>query len=337
MNKGPMTSGRSKESGSLFLKLGKLTTEKRNPRSRNIDRMGVESVLRVINREDALVAAAVRKEIPRIAAAVRLISASLKTGGRLFYVGAGTSGRLGILDAAECPPTFGTDPAMIRGIMAGGRGAVFRSVEGAEDRMGDARKAIRAARVGEGDVVCGIAASLRTPFVGAALETAKKAGAHTLLVTTNPRSLLRTREFAHLRRHVDIVISPDVGPEVVMGSTRMKSGTAQKMVLNMLTTAAMVSMGKVYGNMMVDLRLNSRKLVERARRVVMISTGVDYPTSVRKLSAASGHVKTAIVMVRTGTGAKGAKHLLETAGGDVHAAISVGISNTKKREPTHDS
>ncbi|HLB01378.1 MAG TPA: N-acetylmuramic acid 6-phosphate etherase [Bacteroidota bacterium] len=311
-------------SGSLFLQLGKLTTEKRNPRSRNIDRLGVESVLRIINSEDARVAAAVRKEIPRIAAAVRVISASLKKGGRLLYIGAGTSGRLGVLDAAECPPTFGTSPSMIRGIIAGGRGAVFLSREGAEDRMGDGRKAMRAAGAGAGDVVCGIAASLRTPFVGAALGAAKKAGARTVLITTNPRSLLRRKEFAPLKRSADIVISPDVGPEVVMGSTRMKSGTAQKMVLNMLTTAAMVSMGKVYGNMMVDLRLNSRKLAERARRVLMISTGVDYETASKKLSAAGGHVKTAVVMIRTGTGPAAARGLLDAAGGFVHVAIAAG-------------
>jgi N-acetylmuramic acid 6-phosphate etherase len=319
-------------SGSLFQQLGKLTTEKRNPRSRNIDRQGVETVLRIINREDGRVAPAVKKEIPRIAKAVRMVSDSLKGGGRLIYVGAGTSGRLGVLDAAECPPTFGTDPATIIGIMAGGPGAVFRSREGSEDSVEEARKAIRAARAGRSDVVCGIAASVRTPFVGAALEAAKKAGARTILLTTNPRSLLRTREFASLRRHADVVISPDVGPEVVMGSTRMKSGTAQKMVLNMLTTAAMVTMGKVYENMMVDLRLNSRKLEERARRVLMISAGVDYATASAKLSEAGGHVKTAIIMVRTGAGAARARGLLRAAGGFVHVAIAGGAAG--QTQPT---
>jgi len=297
-----------------------------------IDRIGVEPLLRIINREDGRVAAAVGKEIPRIAAAVRMISDALKKGGRLIYVGAGTSGRLGILDASECPPTFGTDPSTVVGIMAGGRGAVFRSREGAEDRSGEARKAIRAARVGAGDVVCGIAASVRTPFVGAALGAAKKSGARTILVTTNPRAILRAREFAPLKKNADVVISPDVGPEVVMGSTRMKSGTAQKMVLNMLTTAAMVSMGKVYENMMVDLRLNSRKLTERARRVLMISTGVDYETAARNLSAAGGHVKTAIVMIRRGIGAADARRLLEDAGGFVHLALGAGASGRRVRK-----
>ncbi len=319
--------------GSLFLQLGKLTTEKRNPRSREIDRLDVESVLRVINREDGRVAAAVQKEIPRIAEAVRMVSAALKKGGRLLYVGAGTSGRLGVLDAAECPPTFGTDPSRIVGIMAGGRNAVFRSREGAEDSAVEGRRAIRAARAGPGDVVCGIAASVRTPFVGAALRAAKKAGAGTILLTTNPRSLLRTKAFAPLRKNADVLISPDVGPEVVMGSTRMKSGTAQKMVLNMLTTGAMVSLGKVYENMMVDLRLNSRKLEERARRVLMISTGASYATASRKLSDAGGHVKTAIVMIRTGAGAEGARRLLELAEGFVHRAVTAGRAGSRPGTP----
>ncbi len=319
----------AKGSNQLFRQLGKLTTEKRNPRSSGIDRLPVEDVLRIINSEDAKVAAAVRKEIPGIARAVRLVAGSMKQGGRLFYVGAGTSGRLGVLDASECPPTFGTDPSMVRGIMAGGRKAVFRSQEGAEDRVGEAKSAIRKAGVRKDDVVCGIAASLRTPFVAGALAEAKKKGAHTILVTTNPRSLLSERSFAGLKKNIDIVISPDVGPEVLMGSTRMKSGTAQKMVLNMLTTATMVRLGKVFENMMVDLRLNSRKLEERARRVLMISTGVDYATASKKLSAAGGHVKTAIVMIRGGVGASEAGRRLRAAGGFVHRAIGSKSSRGK--------
>lgn len=307
---------------SLFRQLGKLTTEKRNPRSARIDRLPVSGVLKIINREDAKVAAAVKKEIPAIGRAVEMIAASLGSGGRLFYVGAGTSGRLGVLDAAECPPTFGSDPSRIRAIVAGGKKAVFRSQEGAEDRAGDAKAAIRKVGAGRGDVVCGIAASLRTPFVAGALEEAKKRGARTVLVTTNPRSLLSDRSFAGLRKNIDVLISPDVGPEVVMGSTRMKSGTAQKMVLNMLTTASMVALGKVYENMMVDLRLNSRKLEERARRVLMISTGVDYAGASTYLRAAGGHVKTAIVMIRTGADAAGARRRLRSAGGFVHRAVA---------------
>ena len=318
-----------KESKPLFRQLGKLTTEKRNPRSSGIDRLPVEAVLRIISAEDAKVAGAVRREIPRIAKAVGLVAGSLKHGGRLFYVGAGTSGRLGVLDASECPPTFGTDPSMISGIMAGGKKAVFRSQEGAEDRVGEARSAIRKAGVFKQDVVCGIAASLRTPFVASALAEAKKRGARTILVTTNPRSLLREKSFAGLRKNIDVVISPDVGPEVLMGSTRMKSGTAQKMVLNMLTTASMVVLGKVFENMMVDLRLNSRKLEERARRVLMISTGVDYATASKKLAAAGGHVKTAIVMIKCAVGAPEARRRLRSAGGFVHKAIGTKSSGSK--------
>lgn len=311
----------SRGSKPLFRQLGKLTTEMRNPRTTALDRLPPSGVLKIINDEDAKVAAAVRKEIPRIAKGVALIVSALGSGGRLFYVGAGTSGRLGVLDAAECPPTFGTDPSMIRGIIAGGKRAVFRAVEGAEDRTADGRSAIRKVGAGKGDVVCGIAASLRTPYVGAALAEAKKRGARTLLITTNPRSLLRGPSFAALRTNVDVIISPDVGPEVLMGSTRMKSGTAQKMVLNMLTTTTMVALGKVYENMMVDLRLNSRKLEERARRVLMISTGVDYAIASKNLAAAGGHVKTAIVMSRVGVGAAEARRRLRECGGFVHRAI----------------
>lgn len=306
---------------SLFRQLGKLTTEKRNPRSSRIDRLSTPKVLRIINAEDARVAAAVGREIPAIARAVGIVSRALAGGGRLVYAGAGTSGRLGVLDAAECPPTFGTDPAMIRAVVAGGRKAVFRSQEGAEDRKGDAVSEMKRLSIGPKDVVCGIAASLRTPYVAGALGEAKRRGAATILVTTNPKSLLRDDSFSAIRRHVDVLISPDVGPEVVMGSTRMKSGTAQKMVLNMLTTASMVSLGKVYENMMVDLRLNSRKLEERARRVLMISTGIGYPAASKCLAAAGGHVKTAIVMVRTGLSAAAARRRLRAAGGFVHRAI----------------
>jgi N-acetylmuramic acid 6-phosphate etherase len=306
----------------LFTQLGKLTTERRNSRSASIDRMRVHGILKVINSEDHKVASAVRKEIPKIARAVDLITSSLGNGGRLIYVGAGTSGRLGVLDAAECPPTFGTDPLLIRSIMAGGKASVFRSREGAEDRAEKGSAEIRRIRVGRRDIVCGIAASLRTPFVISALGEAKKRGARTILVTTNPAKLLRTRAFSGLKRDIDLVISPDVGPEVVMGSTRMKSATAQKMVLNMLTTASMIRLGKVYENMMVDLKMNSRKLEERARRVLMIATGAGYDEASDALTRAAGHVKTAIVMLRTGLGRRGAAVRLKEAGGFVHRAVS---------------
>lgn len=324
---------RPDDRGSLFRQLGALTTERRNPRSSRIDRTSVRGMLEIINAEDSTVAAAVRREIPRIAKGVRFITGALHAGGRLIYVGAGTSGRLGILDAAECPPTFGTDPLRITGIMAGGRNAVFRSREGAEDDEEAGRAGIRKVRAGKRDVVCGIAASLRTPFVMGALAEAKRRGARTLLVTTNPGTLLRTRPFRGIRKNLDVIISPDVGPEVIMGSTRMKSGTAQKMVLNMLTTASMISLGKVYRNMMVDLKLNSRKLEERAKRVLMIATDMDYEAASLLLREAGGHVKTAIVMALTGLDRRGAARRLGAAGGGVHRAIG-GRRRTSRKKPS---
>jgi N-acetylmuramic acid 6-phosphate etherase len=284
----------------------------------------VPGILKLINAEDALVARAVKKELGNVALAVGLVVEALGSGGRLIYVGAGTSGRLGILDASECPPTFGTDPGKIRGVIAGGRKAVFRSQEGAEDRSKEGAAAVRQLRVGRDDVVCGIAASFRTPFVAAALQEAKRRKAGTILITTNPRRSLADRAFGKVKRTADVLIAPDVGPEAIMGSTRLKSGTAQKMILNMITTAAMIRLGKVYGNMMVDLRLNSAKLVERARRVLMLSTGTGYGRAVRLLEAAGGHVKTAIVMETCGMPADRARRLLRRSSGFVHLAIRTG-------------
>ena len=242
-----------------------------------------------------------------------MVVSALQRGGRLIYIGAGTSGRLGILDAAECPPTFGTDPKMIQGIIAGGSRAVFRSVEGAEDRVAEGRQLIDRKRVTEMDVVCGIAASRRTPFVVAAIQRSKERGAKTIFITTNPRSKFNL--------DVDVAICPDVGPEVVMGSTRMKSGTAQKLVLNMITTTAMIQLGKVYENMMIDLQMKSRKLEERAKRVLKIVTGVDYNTAEKTLRQAKGNVKTAIVMIKGKVSAREARERLRRAGGFVRTAI----------------
>jgi N-acetylmuramic acid 6-phosphate etherase len=253
--------------------------------------------------------------------ATHLIVRALQRDGRLIYVGAGTSGRLGVVDASECPPTYGTDPSMVQGIIAGGPRAVFRSIEGAEDRAKEGVKAIRKLRVGARDVVCGIAASSRTPFVLAALAEAKRRRASTIFLTTNPRRVVRRGLSPGTLRTIDVLIAPDVGPEVIMGSTRMKSGTAQKLVLNMLTTTAMIRLGKVYGNMMVDLRMTSRKLEERARRVIMLTTGCDYDTSSELLHAAGGHVKTALVMHHRRVGAAMAGKLLKKAKGFVRQAI----------------
>lgn len=290
-----------------------LATEQRNPRTRDIDTASVGAILRLMNDEDKLVPVAVERELPSIAAAVELVVAALAGGGRLLYAGAGTSGRLGVLDAAECPPTFGTPPGQVDALMAGGPDAVFRSQEGAEDDEEQAVRDLDARAPGPQDVVCGIAASRRTPYVLAVLRRARACGARTVYVTTNPRP--------GTGPEVDAAICPDVGPEVIMGSTRMKSATAQKLVLTMLTTAAMIRLGKVYENMMVDLQLTNAKLRERALRILMLSTGAEYAAAGEALRAADGHVKTALVMLRLGVSAVEARARLRTTGGFIRPAL----------------
>jgi N-acetylmuramic acid 6-phosphate etherase len=297
----------------LAASLARLKTEQRNPASATLDQLSTEGVLRLINWQDKLVPLAVEREIPYIARAVEFVVSSLRAGGRLLYFGAGTSGRLGVVDASECPPTFGTDPSLVVGVMAGGHAAMFRSQEGAEDNEEQARRDVDAHQVGSRDTVCGIAASRRTPYVVSAVARSRELGARTVYITTNPRS-----EFD---LHVDVAICPEVGPEVLMGSTRMKSGTAQKLVLNMITTTAMVRLGKVYENMMVDLQLTNRKLVERSRRIVMTATGVDYDEAARVLGEAGGHVKTAIVMILVGVTPEEARRRIDAAGGFIRGAI----------------
>jgi N-acetylmuramic acid 6-phosphate etherase len=298
----------------LFEQLQSLATEQRNPNSTHIDTASVEEILRVINTEDHLVPIAVRRELEYITEAVELVVEAFKNDGRLFYVGAGTSGRLGVVDASECPPTFGTDPEMVQGIIAGGKQAVFRSQEGAEDIPEKGAEALEEHGVTENDVVCGIASSGRTPYVVGAVEHARdEIGCPTLFVTTVPRDELDVDP--------DVAICPVVGPEVLMGSTRMKSGTAQKLVLNMITTASMVRLGKVYENMMVDLRRTSEKLVERGIRTVMMVTGVDYDEADEILDQCDGHVKTAIVMILADVGVEEARRRLEDTDGFVRPAI----------------
>ena len=279
----------------------------------NIDTASVREILDIINNEDHKVPIAVREEIPYIEDAVNLLVSTFKAGGRLFYVGAGTSGRLGIVDASECPPTFDTDPDMVQGIIAGGPGAIFEAQEGAEDKEENGRDALIEAGVRPTDVVCGIAASRRTPFVVGAINYARSIGCKTIFVTSNPRS-----EF---NLQVDVAICPYVGPEVIMGSTRMKSGTAQKLVLNMLTTASMVRLGKVYENMMIDLKMTNRKLVERSRRIIMTITGLEYDDAERVLQEAGGHVKTALVMSLAGVDRHEAQERLKRHSGFVRPAI----------------
>jgi N-acetylmuramic acid 6-phosphate etherase len=244
---------------------------------------------------------------------VELVVATFRQGGRLIYVGAGTSGRLGILDASECPPTFGSDPEQVQGVMAGGPAALVRAVEGAEDREEEGVREMIQRKVGPRDTVIGLAASRRTPFVVASLAKARALGARTAYVTCTPR--------AEFSLEVDVAICVEVGPEVLMGSTRMKSGTAQKLVLNMITTAAFVRLGKVYENMMVDLMATSEKLVERSRRTVMTVTGADRETAARAITEAGGSVKTAIVMLERSCSRSEAEARLDRAEGFVRRAL----------------
>lgn len=302
------------DSQKLFEEISKLSTEQRNPRSMEIDAKSTSEILKIINDEDKLVPYAVEKELPYITKAVEIIVTALKQGGRLLYFGAGTSGRLGVVDASECPPTFGTPYGMIEGFIAGGKEAMFRAQEGAEDKEENGAKDVVAVNVNAKDVVCGIAASRRTPYVIGAVKKAKQLGAKTLYVTTNPRKDFDIDE-------VDVAICPYVGPEVVMGSTRMKSGTAQKLVLNMLTTASMIRLGKVYENMMIDLQMTNKKLVERSKKIVMTITGLNYDEATVALENAKGHVKTALVMVKANVDLKTAKERLKAANGFVRQAI----------------
>lgn len=306
----------SPDTKTLFAELSKLTTEQRNPHSMDVDARSTEEILKIINDEDKTVPYAVEEELPYIAKAVELVVKALKSGGRLLYFGAGTSGRLGVVDASECPPTFGTPYGMIDGFIAGGKEAMFRAQEGAEDYEENGAKEVLGANVTSKDVVCGIAASRRTPYVIGAVKKAKELGATTLYITCNPRENFNIME-------VDVAICPHVGPEVIMGSTRMKSGTAQKLVLNMLTTTAMIRMGKVYENMMIDLQMTNKKLVERSKRIVMTITGVSYDEAANYLQRADGHVKTALVMVKARVSAEEARQRLLRADGFVRKAIEL--------------
>ena len=305
----------------LFEQLTRLSTEQRNPASMDIDARSPEEILRIISSEDKKVAVAVEGELSHIAKAVELVVHALKRGGRLLYFGAGTSGRLGVIDAVECPPTYGTPAEMIQGMIAGGEKAMFRSQEGAEDKEENGARDVDEKHVSDKDVVCGIAASLRTPYVVGAVKRAKQKGAKTLYVTTNPRSKLYSPEFTELAKAIDIAVCPQVGPEVIMGSTRMKSGTAQKFVLNMITTTAMVRMGKVYENMMIDLQMTNQKLRERSKRIVMTITGVGYGEAADYLEKAGGHVKTALVMIKANVAREEAQRRLLRADGFVRLAI----------------
>jgi len=282
---------------------GRRLTERRNPRTQGIDQATPREIVELINREDRLVAEAVGAAAAEITVALELVEAAFRAGGRLLYVGAGTSGRLGVLDAAECPPTFGTPPGMVLGVIAGGTTALLRAVEGAEDDLDAGMAAMDDRQVSPRDVVVGIAASGVTPFVRVALGRAQTLGARTVLVTCSEPPPL-------LAETCDVCIVLRTGPEAVTGSTRMKAGTATKLVLNTLTTGAMVRLGKTYGNLMVDLQATNAKLVDRGERIVMEVAGVDRDAARAAIEAAGGRVRTAIVMLRTGTAAAEADRLL---------------------------
>lgn len=291
-----------------------LKTEQGNPRSRGLDQKDSLDILRVINREDARVAVAVRRQLPRIARAVDAIAKALRSGGRLFYVGAGTSGRLAVLDAAECPPTFGTPPAMVRALIAGGRRAVLHAVEGAEDSAANGARDLAKAGLTRRDAVVGIAASGTTPYVLGAIRFARQKGAVTIAVASNARS--------PLAQHAQIAIVPETGPEVIAGSTRMKAGTAQKMVLNMLSTAAMVRLGRVYGNRMIYMEATNEKLRRRTARILEDAAGVDASTAEHALRQTRHNLPLALVMLKTGLSAAEAQRRLRQTGGNVHEALA---------------
>jgi len=289
------------------------TTEKRNRRSENIDELSTLRIVRLINAEDRLVPAAVARQSKNIAKAIDLVVEHFRKGGRLFYVGAGTSGRLGVLDASECPPTFGVPPSMVQGIIAGGRGALVRSAEGAEDYPQDGADAIDKKNVKPVDVVVGLAACGMTPYVHGALKCARQIAAGTIFITCAPEAV----------KHIpaDIIINPVVGPEVITGSTRMKAGTATKLVLNTLTTGAMIKLGKVHGNLMVDLRATNEKLRDRSIRIVMEITELSRPRAGRLLQRADGILKTAIVMHFRKVDMPAAVRILDNSGQSLRRAI----------------
>ncbi|MFM8178564.1 MAG: N-acetylmuramic acid 6-phosphate etherase [Candidatus Kapaibacterium sp.] len=307
----------------LFKEIRSLSTERTNEATDRIDVMSTLEILQCINAEDAKVPGAVGEELTRIGEAVDLVVRAFTDGGRLFYVGAGTSGRLGIVDASECPPTFGVTPDLVQAFIAGGPDAVFTAKEGAEDRREDGAAVIHEHDVTTHDVVCGIAASGRTPFVRGALDACAERGIPTILVTTNSRENLR-----ELGVTADVIIAPQVGPEVLAGSTRMKSGTAQKLVLNMLTTTAMIRCGKTYGNIMVDLQLTNAKLRERAKNIVMTVAGVGYEQASLLLDETKGDVKSALIMAIAGCSSAVARLHLRSAGGFTRLAIQSALRSS---------
>ena len=297
----------------MELNLTGMTTERRNPRTMQLDTMSELEIVTVMNEEDARVPLAIAKKLPQIAQAAHWAAEAFAQGGRLFYMGAGTSGRLGVLDAAECPPTFGVDPGMVVGLIAGGEKAFIKAVEGAEDDRALGQSDLEAHNLTAKDVVIGIAASGRTPYVLGGLAYARSVGCRTAAIACNPGSAVG--------KAADLAIEVEVGPEVLTGSTRLKSGTAQKLILNMISTASMVRAGKAYQNLMVDVMQNNEKLHTRAENIVIDATGVTRPEARSAIDAAGGSVKVAITMLLADCSADEARSRLEKAGGHVRAAI----------------
>lgn len=285
-------------------------------------------IVRLMNNEDRKVAAAVARKLPAIAQAVDAIVASIRNGGRLFYVGAGTSGRLGVLDAAECPPTFGISPTLVQAVIAGGKRAITQAVEGAEDSTANGERDLRRLRLSKKDVVVGIAASGTTPYVVGALKYAQRLGALTVALTSNLR--------VPVGRIAKIVIAPEVGPEVLTGSTRLKAGTSQKMVLNMLSTGVMVRLGHAYKNLMIDMMLTNDKLADRALRILATASGKDASAARHALSAAGHNMRVALVMLRLNLDAREAKKRLKAAHGDLRPVLAIkNILRQKAQKTVH--
>ncbi len=294
--------------------LNKLTTESRNPASENIDELTPLEIVQLMNAEDAKIADAVGREAESIAQAIGVIADRLRGGGRLVYIGAGTSGRLGVLDAAECPPTFNSPPEMVVGLIAGGYGALTRAVEGAEDHPEFAGEDLRRINFSPADVLVGIATSGRTPYVIGGLKYAREIGAYAIGLACNDGSALAEA--------ADLMITPIVGPEVISGSTRLKAGTATKLVLNMLTTGTMVQLGKTYGNLMVDLRATNEKLLIRTRKIVAMLTGLSEEQAELQLATCNGELKTAVVAHRRQVPADTAREMLQQSGGQLRQALA---------------
>lgn len=298
----------------MYIEFKGMITEERNDNSKNIDTMSTLEMLETINNEDKLVALAVERQIPNIAKAVDLIAEALKNGGRLIYIGAGTSGRIGILDASECPPTFGTDPSMVQGLIAGGTDAILKAIEGAEDKEEEGEGDLKKISFCPKDILVGIAASGRTPYVIGALKYANSVGGNTIAITSNTGS--------EMTRLAQISITPVVGPEVLTGSTRMKAGTAQKMVLNMLSTGAMIKLGKVYENLMVDVEATNLKLIERCKRIVMEATGSSRDVAEGFLERTDFDVKLSIFLILSNhNNIDEARRILQKNGGFIRRAL----------------